>query len=216
MTKMIKYKLKSNYDEDEPVYQKEQEPHVGCVVKQQISNHYRVFIDKGISEPKEYRNLIQILMEADEHDVVELVISSPGGSVESMTNIITCLENCQAETVAVILGSCHSAASFIALHCKNVYVGKHATMLVHSARYGEFGKQADVRNAVEFYDRVLEKLIRDTYEGFLTPEEFDKVLAGHELYLDSEQIIEKLKNRDEHFETLAQLEEAENQDEDDE
>ena len=51
-----------------------------------------------------------------------------------------------------------------------------------------------------------ERIIRDTYEGFLTTEEIDRVLDGLELFLDDKEIIRRLDVRDDYFKALMEAE----------
>ena len=98
-------------------------------------------------------------------------------------------------TIADITGECASAASILALNCDQCVVGKHAELLAHEVRYGIGGKSSDNLSHVQHIKKISDKLIWDTYEGFLTDDEIESVLNGKELFLDSDEIVERLNKR---------------------
>ena len=97
--------------------------------------------------------------------------------------------------IADITGDCYSAASILALSCDQCVVGRHANLLAHEVSYGVGGKGSDNLSHVQHIKKISDKLIWDTYEGFLTDDEIESVLNGKELFLDSDEIVERLNNR---------------------
>ena len=100
-----------------------------------------------------------------------------------------------AHVCAILIGPAHSAASILALNCHDIVVTNSATMLTHNIRTGFGGKIADLEAFTNFSRKISNKLIKDTYEAFLNPTELQEVLHGKELWLDSEQIKERLQAR---------------------
>jgi len=68
-------------------------------------------------------------------------------------------------------------------------------MLCHEVRYGVGGKNSDNLSHVQHIKKISDKLIWETYEGFLTDDEIESVLNGKELFLDSDEIVERLNKR---------------------
>ena len=69
-------------------------------------------------------------------------------------------------------------------------------MLVHFISFGSAGASNHVLKQAEHTKKVSEKLFRDTYYGFLTEEEINKCIEDdYQLWLDSEQIIQRLEQR---------------------
>lgn len=62
-------------------------------------------------------------------------------------------------------------------------------------RTGFGGKIADLEAFTNFSRKTSNKLIQETYKYFLSPEELQDVIHGKELWLDSEQIQERLLAR---------------------
>lgn len=163
------------------------------------SNRYDVFIDTDIGSPAAYRDLNFLLNTASEDDHFNLYINSPGGQLNTALMIIESLKVTEASTSAIIQGECHSAASMITMYCQEVHVLDSAHMLLHTATYGTVGNTSNVKAHTEFTTRQVEKLITDTYSGFLSPEEIEKVKLGVELWFDAEEIRERLEDRIEYL-----------------
>lgn len=155
-----------------------------------------VHIDEEIREPSYYRQVVQGISNLSEGDQLTFNISSPGGRLDGLEVVLSAIDNTEAVTIANIAGQCHSAASILALRCNIIYVSPHASMLVHFISFGSAGASNHVIKQAEHTKKVSEKLFRDTYYGFLTEEEINKCIEDdYQLWLDSEQIIERLKQR---------------------
>jgi len=102
----------------------------------------------------------------------------------------------EAHTVAVLIGSCDSAASILALNCNEIVVTASAEALVHSCRFGSAGKAADIAAHTTHTLKTTEKLARQTYgDNFLTETELNQMLDGKEFYFDADQLRERLERR---------------------
>lgn len=178
-----------NNEDEEPVGT------LGFSVKSRSANIFSVFIDEEIKEPSYYSKIFSMLMDASDHDIVDFFIASPGGRIDGLSVILEGIKMTDAHTRAVILSSAHSAASVLALHCDEVIVTDSAEMLVHSCRYGAGGKSADVEAHVLHNKKTSERLIRNTYQGFLSPQELQEMLNGREIYLTAEDIRTRLKDK---------------------
>lgn len=161
----------------------------------QESRTYTVFLDDEITEPNNYRDLLSVLFNASEYDHVDFVINSGGGNLSTALAIIEAIKHTQAEVTATILGECHSAASIIMLNCPEVVVCDSASCLVHTASYGISGNNGMVKAFTEFNIQQIDRLLDDTYSGFLTPEELENVKQGIELWHTADDIRIRLEKR---------------------
>jgi len=157
--------------------------------------HHDVFLDSSIEEPNEYRELLSILFNANEGDTVSIFINSPGGNLNTAIAIIEGIKHSNAQVDGYIVGECHSAASIISMYCHNVMVMDNAYSLVHTASFGSSGNTNNVKSHTEFTVQMVEKLLNEAYEGFLTKDELHKVKQGVELWFNAEQIRTKMENR---------------------
>jgi ATP-dependent protease ClpP protease subunit len=198
--KTSQYKMKHYFKskvEDDDSDEESSEQNLGYFVKSHTMYHYTVPIDTTFREPSYYRGVIQMLMNAGENDTVAFLINSPGGSLAGLLSLMEAINMTEAGTVSLITGNASSAASMFALCCDEIYVSDNATMLAHNITYGTAGKGADVLAHVQHTSKTANKLLRKTYKYFLTDSEIDDMIEGKEIYLESDEIVERLKLREE-------------------
>lgn len=157
-----------------------------------VSVKYEFHLDQEIFEPSYYRSLINVLNSATENDLIILNINSGGGMLDSAISIMEALKATRANTVAFIVGSCYSGATLIALTCDDVVVGEFATFMCHNSSYGLGGYTTDIKDRANFEHKMTAKIYRSVYKGFLTDEEIDDVLDNKTIWMDSEEVVERL------------------------
>jgi ATP-dependent protease ClpP protease subunit len=191
----MNYKVNKDQDEDDEDDFVQEKNTLGYFVKAQAANQYTVNIDEPFVSPSYYRSIVSMLMNCSELDTVIFLINSPGGMLSGLLTLLEGLKMTEAQTIAVMVGECASAASMFALHCDTAYVSDNATMLCHNISYGTGGKGSDILSHVQHVSKTSEKLLRKTYEHFLTQDEINEMINGREIYLDSEEIKERLDKR---------------------
>ena len=154
-----------------------------------------MFIDSEIGPPSGYRDLVALLFNASEDDTFCFYINSEGGYLDTALAVIEGLKNTRGRVTACIVGACHSAASMIMLWCHEVAVLDNAHSMVHTATFGTAGFTGNVKAHTDFAVRQVEKLINDTYDGFLTKEELVKIKSGVEMWFDAEEIRARMERR---------------------
>ena len=163
--------------------------------QQQVFSCVKVKVNQSVSAPSFYSRLTNRIEQLTEADLLELYIDTDGGDAEGMLALVDAIENTPAEVVAVLTGRVYSAGSVIALHCPQIQVGPYARMMIHAGRGGLFGKDNEVEANFEFNKKFYKKLFYDTYKHFLTDQEIEEVLNGRDIWLDSEQILERLERK---------------------
>lgn len=186
---------------------------LGFFVQTQVARQYTVTIDEPFIQPSYYRGVISMLMNATEADSVIFLLNSPGGMYAGLVALIEAVKMTDATTMAVLVGECASAASIFALHCDTMFVSDNATMLCHYVSYGTQGKGSDVLAHVEHTTKVSNKLVCDTYKYFLTDQEIEELIAGRQIYLDSDEIKERLDKKQQILDKINSEEENEVQEE---
>lgn len=166
------------------------------------SQHHQVFIDEEIIEPRYYRNIINLLTTVPENDVVEIMINSYGGRLDSAGAIVEAIDTCRGTVKAVVIGSCMSAATLIMLACPEIIILDSARVMLHTCTFGAYGKSSDVKAQVDYTHRVESKMMRDAYMGFLSFEEIEQLENGKEFWFDADETIERIKSRDKYLEDL--------------
>jgi ATP-dependent protease ClpP protease subunit len=182
---------------------------------------HRVYLTKAIGAPSNYTDLFELLISASEHDTIHFFINTPGGRVDTTTQLCTLLENCQAELVGHLVGQAASAGSVIPMFMDSLSVSPYAYMMIHNYSGGAYGKGDDSVLQAENTRSWVQALYRSAYDGFLTTDELENIIfKNQDIYLGPEQIEERwelvLKAREEAMEeftsemTKAQLEEVKN------
>ncbi len=173
--------------------------YLGYFVRGMTLNEYTIHINEPIQMPEYYTNTVNVLAGCSKHDTVKFYINSPGGLLVGLVSLLDAIAKTEATTIAVLTGECHSAASILALHCDYIEVGPYATSLCHNVRYGSSGKSSDIVDHVMHMSSVSEKLVRETYSGYLTEQEILDLLKGKEFYMESEEIVTRLQKREEYL-----------------
>lgn len=195
MNTNFRTKRKHRNEEDDEDVTPQMDKHLGYFTRTKVATCITVPIDEGVREAVYYRQVAKAISEAGPDDQVEFEISSPGGYLNGLIALLTAMAKTEATTVAHINGECHSAASLLALNCDAIYVSPYATMLVHFVQFGASGKGTDVKSHVDHIYNTSEKLFRNTYKYFLTDQEIEKCIQGLELWLDADEINERLKRK---------------------
>ena len=170
---------------------------VGSFIKttrQEMYSH-QVSFDEDIGSPAKYRDLINLLYMADDNAEFNFFINSSGGGLSAAMAIIEGIKGSDALVRAIITGECHSAASLIALNCHEIIVTDSAHALIHTASYGAMGNTHMVQKHVDFSSKMINKMLVETYSGFLSEAELSDVSKGIEMWFCADEIRERLESR---------------------
>lgn len=163
------------------------------VMHSTISNNiFDIILDDNIREPAYYRDAFQVFRQAQRGDRINLILNNSGGRLDSAVCFVNLMKETDAEVVAVLEGETHSAASIIALNAHGVEVKPYASMMIHHASFGSGGTVQNVMDHVNFTSKQTERLIRETYQFFLSESELDEVIRNREIWLTDEEIGERL------------------------
>lgn len=164
-------------------------------VNTQSYNCYDIILDEDIKQPHYYRNAFQALREAREGDVVRLFICSSGGSLSSAIQFKNYIEECEGHVVAIVDGEAYSAASLIALCAHEIHVKPYSTWMLHSASFGAIGSTENVKAQVDFTAKHADAFMEEVYRDFVTPGEMHDIRRGVEIWLDADQVSERLEKK---------------------
>jgi len=170
-----------------------EKPKLMITARQKVSTEYDVSIRDDIDSNDYFADLIELLRTATQEDVFHLYFSTDGGMLDATQELLAAMSVTQALIVGHLTNKAISAGSIIFLNCHEwqVYAGSH--MMVHQMSYSAGGGNQNVKGQVDFYARMNEKLVKNTYIGFLTPEEIQDVLNGKDVYLEDAEVAERLE-----------------------
>lgn len=184
-----------NYNQNEAYSQQILNPLTYGVVSRPIAYTHDIFIDKELVQPLDWRLELDTIRNASPNDIVNLRINCPGGSDMVMGAFVKAIAECQGHVVGHIEHTCASAATIIFLACHEFIVSDDAEFMVHTSSLGYGGKQNNFNEYAIFVNKSNERLMRKYYDGFLSQEEIDLTLKGADLWMNSEEVIERLQNK---------------------
>jgi ATP-dependent protease ClpP protease subunit len=173
----------------------QQDPKPFEVASTPVAQRYEVDIDEEFVHVSQFSQLVNILEQATENDLVQIRLTSPGGSVASVIPLISALENTEAFVHVHVDSDVASAATFIVLKAHMVTMNKHLSFMIHTASWGYGGHSGNMEASTTHYVKSIKGLARDVYSDFLTEPEFERVFNGQEIWLTPEEVYERLKVR---------------------
>jgi ATP-dependent protease ClpP protease subunit len=154
------------------------------------------FDERGIGGVSQHMEEIEAMTNAGENDTIILHMRGcPGGSMDTLLVFANLLVTTTARTIAVIEGYNASAATMLPLLCQHHEVTPYAGFMCHTAQSGEFGAVGNVERAAVFNAQRCHEFLEDIYSGFFEPNEIQKLKDGIEIYLNADEIQERLERR---------------------
>ena len=160
------------------------------------TNHFTIWFTNSIEDVSFYDHVLHLLYMAEEGDIIDLMISSYGGSLDTLLALRSAIGSSQAQVTGHLLANASSAAGMLLLSCHNFVVNEFSTFHAHTASYGSYGKTDDVKSQVDFITKQTEEIVRSVYRFVLDDAEIQKLLDGKEFYFDHREITERLQYRE--------------------
>jgi ATP-dependent protease ClpP protease subunit len=164
--------------------------HVVQKVRQQTVTD--VYLSKEIGPPSEYIDLLSRLRNAEPSDSIFIHLNTPGGYVDSGVQIINAMRDCPARIVTVLDGTVCSMGSLIFLAADEYIVHDNTRLMFHNYSGGTYGKGneqiAQLESTVEWFTAMFYEICYP----FLTEDELDAIVKGQDLWLNSEDIKDRL------------------------
>ena len=163
----------------------------------QSFNIIRVYLtDEGVNGTDSHLEQLEAILDATANDVVEVYcLGCGGGSADSILMLLNALANSPAHTVTILEGHNASAASMPMMVTDDVRVGMYSSVMFHSVAGGVAGSMTNTAEAAKFYEQNYNKFFADLYNEFLTTEELELIRNGREIYMNSEELQERLERR---------------------
>lgn len=153
---------------------------------------YEYYLLGNIGDPEDYIDLCHALRTCRPEDRFLLRFNSGGGQVRTGNQILNAINECEGMTIGFIEHDCGSMCTFLFLACDTWGVSKYAEWFSHTVSGGNYGKESETFEASQFLRRQTHKRIREEYRNFLTETEIEKILTGTDIYLDADEILERL------------------------
>ena len=185
-----------------------EQPQAQMFIEEHVTKHIHVYFNDRITDPRDYTDVIHTIRKSSQDDTIHLHINSVGGYLSTTLQIIDALQQTDAYVVAYLESEASSCATMLFLCADNWIIGRFSHMMFHNVSYGSVGKAHEIEAMVEFSKKNCEDIVKSLYEGFLTEEEVIDIIRGMDLYMDSEEIYNRLGDlaayRDEKMEKLEE------------
>jgi ATP-dependent protease ClpP protease subunit len=177
-----------------------------------IISVHEFYLNGDIESSDEYIQWFDTIRNASEHDAIKIYINSYGGDLFTAIQFMRVLNETPATVIMSVEGACMSAATMIFLCGENFEVSDHSAFMIHSYSGGMMGKGHELHSQAQYERGWSINLIKKVYHGFLTEEEMQRVIDGADMWMNGDEVIERLKKRQE----MLDAEEAENKEDEDE
>ena len=164
-------------------------------IEKPISRVHKFYLLGEIKSSSEYMQWFEIIRTASEHDVIMFHINSHGGDLFTAIQFMRVMSETKATIVASVEGACMSAATIIFLCAKHWEISKHSMFMFHNYSSGSFGKGGEMYDNITHERTWSQKLWKDIYTGFLTTDEIDAILQNKDIWMSSEEVTKRLKQK---------------------
>lgn len=163
---------------------------------------WRLYITELGDDPKNHIEAIDMIRTAEEEDVVEIMLTSPGGYCKIADMYLSAIADSKAKVITRAIGECASAATTIFLAGHERVCDDGAYFMFHNVQFGLGGDSATVFTRSKFYERLFKEKHYKQMSEVLTKEELAELFerAG-EVYLTAEEMRERLQNSERREET---------------
>lgn len=162
-----------------------------------VAQIHEFYISGEITSPETYIEVFDIIRHAREHDTVKIYINSFGGDLFSAIQFMRVMADSEAYVVCSVEGACMSAATMIFLAADSVEITPHSSFMVHNYSSGAFGKGGEMYHQIQHERKWSEKLLKEVYEDFLTDDEIQHVLENKDLWMDVDEVVLRMEEREE-------------------
>lgn len=164
---------------------------------------YEYYLSDEVEDPSDYADWFQEIRSTRSSDAIKIHINSPGGNLFTTIQFLQCLAETEAHIIASVEGACMSAATLIFLAADEFQIAPHSMFMFHNYSGASFGKGGEMYDNVVHERKWSEKLLTDMYSDFLTKGEIESLLNNKDIWMDSDEVITRLKKRDAIFKKRA-------------
>lgn len=156
-------------------------------------NVHHFYITTVIGEPSSYLEMINVLKTSEPHDTIFIYLNTKGGNLYTAIQIISAMRQSAATVITVLEGEVLSAGTMIFLAGHKHIVNDNCSFMIHNYSHGLGGKGNEITIQVKYTDKYFKKLSNDIYGSFLTQDEIQDVLDGKDIWMESEEVKERVK-----------------------
>lgn len=160
-----------------------------------VVNVHEFYLSGEIDSPDEYIQWFDTIRHAGENDAIKFYINSYGGDVFTAIQFMRVLQETPATVIMSVEGACMSAATMIFLCAESFEVSEHSMFMFHNYSGGTVGKGGEMLDQLQHERKWSERMLREIYEDFLTPDEITAILNNKDIWMDGHEVIVRLKKK---------------------
>lgn len=165
------------------------------VITKQAVNIHEFYLSGDVEGSEEYIEWFDIIRSASQNDVIKIYINSPGGDLFTAIQFMRVLTETEAQVVISVEGACMSAATLIFMCGHQYEISPHSVFMFHNYSSGMAGKGGEMFDRMAHERIWSEKLFQDVYADFLNEREIKSILDNKDLWMDSDEVIKRLKKK---------------------
>ena len=200
--------MRCNQKVEEDMLNVEAETHYNIYTED--TGSMRVYISSTLEDPKYYAELCHKIKSAPEDSTIWFILNSPGGRLDTCTQILAAMESTTAKTTCVVEGTAASAAAVIAVAGDELIMSPFSTIMFHNYSVGLQGNGNQLLDYLKHVKDTYGKLLKAYAKKLLTEGEIDGIVShDRELWLDHIDVAERIAEFYEEVPTTEEEEELE-------
>lgn len=169
----------------------------GSFTNRSLGSLHEFYLSGAVKSPEEYIDWFDQIRNCGPNDVVKIHINSPGGDLYTAIQFIRVLTDCQGTIITSVEGACMSAATLIFMIADQYEVSPHSVFMFHNYSSGMYGKGGELYDSIIHERKWSEGIMRELYQDFLTEEEINSILDNKDIWMDGDQVAERMHLRSE-------------------
>jgi ATP-dependent protease ClpP protease subunit len=177
-------------------FQTEYNGEVLTAIKESVPEHkkYTLYIEQFGHNKNQLHRIMHELRQADENDILELRIDSPGGYVtEGIMIYNTMREIFNGRTITYLDSAGYSMGAIIFSLGDERVAYDDSSLMYHNYSTGYMGKGGEIKSYIDFEDKHFTEFFinKVVNKGFMTEEEYNRMKDGHDFWLDSMELARR-------------------------
>ncbi len=155
---------------------------------------YRIYIGRFFEQKRGLHSVFNELKAAKENDRLEFIINSGSGFInEGMQFYNLIQEKFLQRTTAYLDNFGYSMGALLFCMADKRVVYPYSDFMFHTYSSVLGGKGSDIKNRFQHADKKIKNFFRNIIveQGFLSKEEFKKMLLGHDYWMDTKELCKR-------------------------
>lgn len=158
-----------------------------------LATLHSIYISGDIQSPENYTDAFELIRACGENDVIKIHINSHGGDLFTAVQFMRVLKEAECSIICSVEGACMSAATLIFLAADQFEISDHSAFMFHNYSTRMAGKGGELYDSITFDRKWSEGMLKTEYEGLLTEEEIDSVLNNKDIWLNADEMGDRLE-----------------------